>query len=46
VRDLGDLPPAARAFIERVESSIGIPVTFVGTGQDRASIVTLGATAV
>ncbi len=42
VRSWSDLPDAARALLQRIEDSVGIPVTFVGTGQDRSAIVELG----
>lgn len=34
-RNVGDLPPEARALIDRVEQTIGVPVAFVGVGPDR-----------
>ncbi|MEO6867129.1 MAG: adenylosuccinate synthetase, partial [Gaiellales bacterium] len=40
-RDLDALPAAARAFVTRIEAAAGIPITFIGTGQDRAAMVTL-----
>jgi adenylosuccinate synthase len=39
VRSWSDLPEPARALLERIEESVGIPVTFVGTGQDRAAVI-------
>jgi adenylosuccinate synthase len=45
VRSIDDLPSEARALLDRIESSVGVPVTFIGTGQDRASIVELGVRA-
>ena len=42
VRSWSDLPDAARALLERIESSVGVPVTFVGTGQDRAAVIERG----
>lgn len=39
VRSYEDLPQRARDFVERVERAVGIPVTYVGTGQDRASVI-------
>lgn len=34
-RKISDLPPEARALIERVEQAIGVPAAFVGVGPDR-----------
>jgi adenylosuccinate synthase len=42
VSSVDDLPARARALIERIEQGVGVPVTFVGTGQDRASVVEVG----
>jgi adenylosuccinate synthase len=39
VSSLDDLPAQARALLDRIESAVGVPVTFVGTGQDRASVI-------
>lgn len=39
VRSMEDLPAEARSFVERIEAAAGIPITYVGTGQDRADIV-------
>lgn len=38
-RNVGDLPAEARAFIERVEQAIGVPVAFVGVGPDREQTI-------
>ncbi|MEQ8317316.1 MAG: adenylosuccinate synthase [Phycisphaerales bacterium] len=38
-RSISDLPSEARAFIERVESALGVPVAFVGVGPDRAQTI-------
>ena len=35
VRSRAGLPPAARAFIERVESLVGVPIDLVSTGAGR-----------
>jgi adenylosuccinate synthase len=45
VRSIDDLPEAARALLRRIEEGVGVPVTFVGTGQDRAAVVELAAAA-
>jgi adenylosuccinate synthase len=36
-----ELPPAARAYVERVESELGVPVSLVGTGAERERVVAL-----
>ena len=38
-RSIGDLPSEARSFIQRVESSIGVPIAFVGVGPDREQTI-------
>jgi adenylosuccinate synthase len=43
VRDIDELPAAARELLRRIEDGVGVPISFVGTGQDRAAIVELGA---
>lgn len=43
VRELADLPDAARALVARIEQSVGVPVSYIGTGQDRAAIVNLAS---
>ena len=35
VREPGDLPDAARAFLDVVEREVGVPVSVVGTGPER-----------
>jgi adenylosuccinate synthase len=35
LRSLGELPPEARAYLDRVEELCGVPVTIVSTGADR-----------
>ena len=45
IRVLDELPAAARSFLHRIEDAVGIPVTFVGTGQDRAAVIELDAVA-
>ena len=40
---LGDeLPPAARAYVERVERELDVAVSLVGTGAERERVVALG----
>ncbi|MCW2926146.1 MAG: purA [Thermoleophilia bacterium] len=46
VRSKDDLPEAARALIRRIEAGVGVPVTYVGTGQDRSAIVVSDSLAV
>ncbi|MDQ3067664.1 MAG: adenylosuccinate synthase [Actinomycetota bacterium] len=36
---LTDLPPAARAYVERVEQELGVPVELVGTGAAREQVL-------
>lgn len=38
-----ELPAAARAYVERIESFVGVPVTSIGVGPDRSQIVERGA---
>ncbi|MCB0877723.1 MAG: adenylosuccinate synthetase, partial [Thermoleophilia bacterium] len=45
VRSSDELPEQARALLDRIEASVGVPVTFVGTGQDRASVIERGTVA-
>jgi adenylosuccinate synthase len=35
VRKRDDLPPAAREYVERIEESVGVPVTLIGVGPER-----------
>jgi adenylosuccinate synthase len=39
---LDDLPSAARAYVERVERELDVPVSWVGTGAERERVVALG----
>jgi adenylosuccinate synthase len=39
-RRLGDLPPAARKYIDRLAELLGLPVTIVSVGPDRAQTIT------
>ncbi|MGH3051526.1 MAG: adenylosuccinate synthase [Gaiellaceae bacterium] len=41
VSEVGDLPEAARRYVEFVEESLGLPVTMIGTGAERERVVTL-----
>ena len=36
---IGDLPEAARAYVERVEKELGVPVELVGTGAAREQVL-------
>ena len=40
VRAYADLPPAARAYVERVEVLVGVPVEFIGVGPGRDAMIT------
>jgi adenylosuccinate synthase len=40
VSEVGDLPEAARRYVEFVEDSLGLPVTMIGTGAERERVVT------
>jgi adenylosuccinate synthase len=35
-----DLPGAAQAYVRRIEQLMGIPITWVGIGASRASMLT------
>ncbi len=39
VREIGDLPPAAREYLDFIEQSLGIPVVMVGVGPGRDEII-------
>jgi len=41
VRDIAQLPAAARAYLAFVEQQVGVPVAIVGIGQRRDQIITL-----
>ena len=43
VEELGDLPPAARRYVELVESDLDVEVTLVGTGAERERVLTRSA---
>ena len=38
-RDFDELPEAARSYIEYIEQSVGIPVTFVSVGPEREQLI-------
>jgi adenylosuccinate synthase len=35
VRKLGDLPPAARRYVDAISGAVGLPVSLVSVGPDR-----------
>jgi adenylosuccinate synthase len=37
--DLDDLPPNARAYVQRIEELIGVPIRFVGVGPHRRQLL-------
>jgi adenylosuccinate synthase len=41
VREIGQLPAAARAYLDFIEQQVGVPVAIVGIGQRRDQIITL-----
>jgi len=41
VQRLEDLPAAARAYLERIEETVGAPVDIISTGPDRAETIVL-----
>lgn len=41
MKSMDDLPIAARKYIQRVEEIIGVPITIVSTGPDRAETIVL-----
>jgi adenylosuccinate synthase len=43
VRRFDDLPPAARAYILRVEALVGVPVRYIGVGPEREALIDRGA---
>jgi adenylosuccinate synthase len=46
IRSIDDLPAPARELLRRIEDAVGVPVTFVGTGQDRDAVIALEAVSV
>ncbi len=43
VRDLGDLPANARAYLDFIEEQLGVPVVMVGVGPARDEMIWTGA---
>jgi adenylosuccinate synthase len=41
-RTMGELPPAARAYLDRIERAVGVPVRTVSVGPDRAQTIRVG----
>lgn len=39
IRTYSELPEKARTYIERIESFVGVPIKYIGTGPDRADII-------
>ncbi|MBM4415020.1 MAG: adenylosuccinate synthase [Chloroflexi bacterium] len=39
VRTFGDLPPAARAYVQRVEQLLGVPVDMISVGPEREQAI-------
>jgi adenylosuccinate synthase len=39
VTDYDKLPSTCRAYVERVEELVGVPITWVGTGPERESMI-------
>jgi adenylosuccinate synthase len=40
-RTAAELPAAARAFLQRIEELVGVPVTLVGVGRERDALIAL-----
>jgi adenylosuccinate synthase len=40
-REVADLPPKAKDFLDLLEEQIGVPISFVGTGPGRDQYVQL-----
>jgi adenylosuccinate synthase len=38
-RELTDLPPAARAYVDAIAASVEVPITLIGTGQGRHQVI-------
>jgi adenylosuccinate synthase len=38
-RELDDLPPRARAYVERIAEAVEVPITLIGTGQGRHQVI-------
>jgi adenylosuccinate synthase len=43
---LDDLPPRARAYLDRIEELTGLPIRYVSVGTRRAQIIRVGEPAV
>ena len=41
VRSFGDLPPGARKYVERIRELVGLPVSIISVGPDRAQTIHL-----
>ena len=39
VKNLDDLPPKARAYVDRIAQFTGVPITLIGTGQGRHEVI-------
>lgn len=39
VTELEDLPPGARAYVDRIAHAVGVPITLIGTGQGRHQVI-------
>ncbi|GBG60870.1 hypothetical protein CBR_g15991 [Chara braunii] len=39
LRKYADLPPTARAYVERVEELVGVPIKFIGVGPGRHDLI-------
>ncbi len=44
-RQLDDLPPGARAYLDRIEQLTGLPIRYVSVGTRRAQIISVGEAA-
>jgi len=42
IQDYAALPPEARAYIARIETLVGVPVSLVGTGPGRDDVIVRG----
>src|SRR5690625_2678731 len=41
-RKLEDLPPNARAYVEKIEELAGVPIEYIGVGTKREQIIRAG----
>jgi adenylosuccinate synthase len=39
VRELAELPPAARAYVDAIADAVEVPITLIGTGQGRHQVI-------